>query len=298
MKHIAFLFVLFLAAVTVNAQQLAASSFYDMHGVLHNPATVGTKKYATIGGSFRTQWSGMPGGPQTGLIFGNTYMPKAKLGVGAYLYTDQTGPTKRNGAAAAISYHIPFKRGGNLSFGIEARGQQFSYDQVKLRAILGADPALSGSDTRFKFDAGVGVAFTTSNFQIGVSVAQLLQTKLDLYEGTAATTEQARLYRHYYLHTNYTYELDENTKIIPNLLVIYFPNAPDEIQGGVRVEHNNLFWYGLSYRARQSWMLSAGLRLAQRFNLGYTFDIYRTPLSQFDGGSNAHELMLRYDFIK
>lgn len=298
MKHISLFVLLFVAAFAADAQQLNSSSFYEMHGVLHNPATAGSKKHASIGGTFRKQWSGMPGGPQTGLVYGNTYLANAKVGLGAYIYSDVTGPTKRNGIQTAYSYHVPFKKGGTLSFGLEARGQQFTYDRVKLQQVLGNDPVVMGSENRFKFDAGAGVAFTTSNFQVGVSVAQLLQSKLDLYEGTGTPNQQSRLYRHFYLHSNYTYQLDEATRITPNFLMIYFPNAPEEYQGGVRVEHNDLFWYGLNWRVRQSWMISAGVRIKQKFNLGYSFDIYRTPLSTYDGGSNGHEVMLRYDFLK
>jgi hypothetical protein len=81
-------------------------------------------------------------------------------------------------------------------------------------------------------------------------------------------------------------------------LVIYLPNAPTEIQGGVKVEHKELFWWGLSFRAKQSAILSAGVNIQQRLNLGYSFDIYRTPLSLFDAGANAHELMLRLKLKK
>jgi type IX secretion system PorP/SprF family membrane protein len=298
MRYFQTLLVLVILGFTANAQQLNSSSLYDMYGTLHNPAVAGANKYASIGVSYRKQWESMPGSPETALVFGNTYLPKAKLGVGGYIYSDKTGPTKRTGAQLAISYHIPFKKGGNLSFGFEGRGQQFTYDKVKLQQYLGNDPVVAGSENRFKFDAGFGVAFTMNNFQIGASVAQLLQSQLDLYEGTGTPTQQARLYRHYYFHANYTHTLDEMTKITPNVLYIYLPNAPKEFQGGLRVEHNNLFWYGLTWRARQSWMISAGLKLKQRFNIGYSFDIYKTPLSTYDGGSYGHEIMLRYDFIK
>jgi hypothetical protein len=87
--------------------------------------------------------------------------------------------------------------------------------------------------------------------------------------------------------------VDESTEITPNFLVIYLPNAPTEIQGGVKVEHKELFWWGLSFRAKQSAIISAGVHIQKRFSFGYSFDIYRTPLSLFDSGSNAHELMLR-----
>jgi type IX secretion system PorP/SprF family membrane protein len=300
MKRIQLITLFILAVVTGQAQQLTASSFYDMYGVLHNPATAGSQHYGSIGGTFRTQWSGMPGGPQTGVLFGSAYLPKANLGIGGYIYTDVTGPTTRNGLEMAYAYHIPLKNDGFFSLGLEARLQQFSYDKAKLEGSLGSnDPVIQGDEKRFKGDAGFGLAYTDKKFQVGASVSQLIQSKLNLYEaGAGNPTEEAKLYRHYYLHSYYTWNVDNVTKIIPNILFIYLPNAPTEFQGGARVEHNNLFWYGLTWRAKQAWMISAGLRIKQKFNIGYSFDIYTTPLSVFDKGSNGHEIMLRYDFIK
>jgi type IX secretion system PorP/SprF family membrane protein len=300
MRYFQLTVFMLLAFVVTNAQQLNSSSFYEMYSVLHNPATAGSKQHGTIGGSFRTQWSGMPGGPQTGLIFGSAYLAKAKVGLGGYLYTDVTGPTKRTGLQTSYAYHIPMKNNtASFSLGLEARFQQFSYDKAKLQGFLGAnDPVIGGSENKFKGDAGFGVAFTDKKFQVGVSVSQLIQSKLELYEGTGNPTEEAKLYRHFYAHGYYEWNVDNITKIIPNALVIYLPNAPTEFQGGFRVEHSNLFFYGLTWRVNQGWSLNAGVKVAQRFNIGYAFDIYTTPLSIYDKGSNGHEVMLRYDFIK
>jgi type IX secretion system PorP/SprF family membrane protein len=297
MKQIQFI-VLFIAVVTAShAQQLTSTSFLDMYGVLHNPATAGSQKFASIGGSFRTQWSSMPGSPRTALLFGNTYLAKSKIGIGGYLYNDVTGPTTRNGLQMAYAYHIPMKNDASFSLGLEARVQQFSFDRAKLQESLGGnDPAIAGDNNRFKGDAGFGIAYTSKKLQLGASVGQLIQSKLNFYEGAGTPTEEAKLYRHYYLHGNYNWNVDNSTKIIPNFLLIYLPNAPVEFQGGARVEHSNLFWYGLTWRARQAWLVSAGFKIKQRFNIGYSFDIYRTPLR--DEGSNGHEILLRYDFIK
>ena len=299
MKRTLLFFIPFLFTLAAGAQQLTASSFFDIYGVLHNPATAGIQRHGSIGGTFRSQWSGIPGGPQTGLIFGSAYLAKAKIGLGGYLYNDVTGPTTRNGLQMSYAYHIPVKNEAVFSLGLEARVQQFSYDKAKLSEALGAnDPVIAGSDKRFKGDAGFGIAYTAKKLQLGASVSQLIQSKLNFYDATGNTTEEARLYRHFYFHGNYKWQVDKETRIIPNFLVIYLPNAPIEVSGGARVEHSNLFWYGLTWRAEQSWAISAGLRLKEKFNIGYSFDIYTRPLSVYDKGSNGHEIMLRYDFIK
>jgi type IX secretion system PorP/SprF family membrane protein len=299
MKRYIFLLLLSSTVTALSAQQLMTSSLYDQHGNLHNPATTGAKKHGVVGASYRKMWDGIAGGPKTAILFGSGYLNKAKIGIGGYAYSDVTGPTKRTGLQTAYAYHIPMKNGdASFSIGLEARFQQFSIDKAKLQESLGNDPVLAGQDSRIKGDAGLGIAYTGKKFQIGASVSQLIQTKLDFYSGNLSRTEEARLYRHYYLHSNYVWDVDGNTKIIPNILFIYLPNAPLEFQGGARVEHNDVFWWGLALRARQSWMLSAGVKIQKKFTIGYCFDIFNTPLSVYDRGSNGHELVLRYDFLK
>ena len=186
----------------------------------------------------------------------------------------------------------------SFSLGLEGRFQQFSIDKIKLQASLGNDPLLGGKENSFNGDAGFGIAYTGKRFKAGMSVSQLIQSKLDFYSGNLSRTEEARLYRHFYLHSSYIFNADANTKLIPNFLFIYLPNAPLEFQGGVRVEYKDLLWWGVALRARQSWMISAGLKIHKKFTIGYCFDIFSTPLSVFDGGSNGNEILLKYDFLK
>jgi len=285
-------------SLTVSAQQLMNSSLYDLQGNLHNPAVAGVGGQTLMGATYRSMWSGIEGSPTTALLFGSTYLEKAKIGVGGYLYSDVTGPTSRKGIQTSYAYHIPLQKGGIFSVGLEARFQQFAIDKAMLIESIGNDPVMGGATNRFKGDAGLGVAYTSKKFQVGASVSQLIQSKLDFYSGSLSRTEEARLYRHFYLHSSYNWKVDANTTVIPNFLVIYLPNAPTEIQAGARIEHRELFWWGLSVRARQSWMLSAGVKVQKKLTLGYSFDIYSTPLSVFDKGPNAHEVILRYQFLK
>jgi type IX secretion system PorP/SprF family membrane protein len=298
MKKLILFINIVLVAGVLQGQQLMTSSLYDQHGNLHNPATAGSAKHAMIGASYRKTWDGISGAPQTTLIFGSTYLKNAKIGIGGYLYNDVTGPTRRTGGQMAYSYHIQMANEATFSLGLEARLQQFSLDKAKLSATLGNDPVLASAESRFKADAGFGIAYNGKKLQVGASVSQLIQSKLDFYSGNLNPTEEGRLYRHYYLHGNYQWDVDGSTKIIPNLLLIYLPNAPLEVQGGARVEHNDVFWWGLGLRARQSWMISAGVKIQKKFTIGYCFDIFNTPLSVYDRGANGHEVLLRYDFLK
>jgi len=288
------------SAAATKAQQLHSSSFYDLQGIMQNPALAGVHQDAEIkgyaGATYRQQWSNISGAPKTFSAFGSFELPQLKAGIGAYAYNDKTGPTSRTGVAAQFSKHIRFNDGGVFSLGLEARLQQYSVDMNKLAESLPNDPVLGAQDNRMKFDAGFGIAYTNKQWQFGASVSQLVQSKLDVYTGNLSRTDEAKLYRHYYFSGKYNWNVDNHTVISPNIMVTYLPNAPTEVVMGARVTHHNLLWWGLGYRTTQSWMLSAGLNIHQKLSLGYAFDIYSAPISSFDGGHNAHEFLLRFNF--
>ena len=294
-----FLIVLLLCLMTISkAQQLQTSSLSDMQGMFHNPAMAGMTMKGMVGVTYRNQWAGVSGNPKTATVFGSIALSEQKIGLGAYIYNDQTGPTSRTGVQLAFAKHIPLKNDATFSLGIEARGLQYSIDAAKLQQTLGNDPVLGSNDNKFKFDAGFGIAYSGKKVEIGASVSQLIQSKLGFYTGNLSSGEEGRLYRHYYLHGTYKWKVDGSTVIKQNFLLIYLPNAPTELQIGARVEHNEVFWWGLSHRINQSFILSAGVNLNKKFTVGYAFDIYNTPSSVFDKGGNAHEVLLRYNVWK
>ncbi|MBS1511783.1 MAG: type IX secretion system membrane protein PorP/SprF [Bacteroidetes bacterium] len=287
-----------MCAVTVHAQQLQTSSMYDMQGVLHNPATAGIYENNFAGVSYRSQWASISGSPKTATVFGSFKLPQQHIGIGGYIYQDKTGPTSRTGIDLSLAKHIDMGDKGILSFGLETRLQQYAIDKGKLATTLGNDPVLGATDSRFKYDAGFGVAYVNKKVEVGASVSQLVQSKLNFYSGNLTRSEEAMLYRHYYMHAAYHWNVDGFTTISPNAIVTYLPNAPVNCQVGARFEHGSVFWWGLGYRFNQSYMISAGVNINKKLTIGYAYDEYVNPVSSFDNGANAHEVLVRYNFIK
>ena len=293
------LIVLLIGFVTMaQAQQLQITSFPEVQTLYYNPSTAGIANKMQIGATYRSQWAGTSGAPRTATVFGSFALPEKKIGVGGYIFNDKAGAITRTGLQLAFAKHLQVSEHGQLSLGIEARAFQFAIDAAKLSETLGSDPVVNSGDNKFKFDAGFGISYTAKNFQIGASVSQLLQSKLNFYESSTSTTEEGKLYRHYYLHGNYKWNIDGATTVTPSFLLVYLPNAPAEFQAGVRVEHSQIFWWGLGARIRQGLIASAGVHINKKFKIGYGFEVYKTPYSTFEKGSNAHEILLVYSIAK
>jgi type IX secretion system PorP/SprF family membrane protein len=284
--------------LNAKAQQLQTTSFMDMQSQFHNASLAGTQKDNIVGVSYRTQWTSISGAPKTATVFGSFELPKYNFGIGGNAFNDVTGPTSRTGLNLSIAKHIHLNNGATFSIGIENKIQQYALNRAKLSATLGSDPALGTAENKFKYDAGFGIAYVSDDFTIGASVSQLVQSKLNFYVGNLTKTEEARLYRHYYFHGTYNWDVDGITTISPNALVTYLPNAPTELAVGVRVEHAETFWWGIGYRLRQNFSLNSGVNINKKLSVGYAYDAYVNPINNFSAGAAGHEFMLRYHIEK
>ena len=280
---------------TVQAQQIFTISQFTQHNFIINPAAAGAAEHGSIGFTYRNMWHSMPGGPQTSLIYGDTYFEKKKVGLAVVLYDDKTGPTSRTGGEANISYAIPMDNGRRLQFGLGAQILQYKINKTELSEFIPNDPLLASSGTSIKGDASAGIYYISKGLNIGFSAKQLIQSKFNFIKTSA--NPEGRLYRHYYLMGSYNIHADADNVIVPNFIMQVAANAPADYSAGLRLEHKDMIWVGFNHHFKQGFSAQAGVRMHQ-ISLGYAYDRYTTPLNLFDDGSGAHEISVRYYFKK
>ncbi len=284
-------FSVLLTFQTSNGQQLFKITQFTEGNFISNPAAAGANGSTSVGLAYRKMWSGMPGGPVTSLVFGDAYFSKMKTGVGVVVYSDKTGPTSRTGGQLDVSYSIEFNNDKRLMFGLAGTCMQYQVDP-KVNEYLAGENISSGS--QMVGDAAAGVYYRSSTLNIGFAVQQLIQSKLQFLEST--TNSQGKLYRHYFIGGHYNIKVDEMNTIIPNLSVNLVENIPAEVQAGVKLQHKDLIWVGYNYRYALGFSAMAGCKIMNRLSIGYAYDQYNTPLSVFEDGGDAHEIMLTYSF--
>ncbi len=295
--HLVIILIL-ISGTGIHAQQLYKISNFMQHSFLTNPAAVGANGHATFGAAYRSQWSGIDGGPTTAVIFGDTYFSKMNTGLGIVAYSDKTGPTSRTGGELNLSYSIKFDNNNNkrLMIGIGGQFVQFRVDKSKIADAIPNDPLLASSGSTFKADANVGVYYRSNTLNMGVAAKQLIQSKLDFVK--TAGNPEGRLYRHYTGTISYDIKTDGDNILQPNFQVRYQPEAPVDFEGGLILYHKDMFHLGGSYHYKQSYALFAGVKFMHRLSINYAYEAYNTPISVFASGYSAHEIMLRYFFVK
>lgn len=289
---------LVVSIMDAGAQQIFKVSQYFDNSFIHNPAAAGANGVTTIGGVYRSMWSGISGGPQTGILFGDTYFASKNTGAGIILYSDKTGPTSRTGAELNISYSVKLDGSDDkrLMMGLGAQILQFKVDKSKIAEFIPNDPLLASSGTATKADASAGIYLRTPGLNLGVSVKQLIQPKLNFIKNS--TNPEGMLYRHFFFTGSYNFKTDEDNTLIPHFEARYQPNTPLDYEAGIVLDHKDLFRFGFSMHYKQEYTAFAGVKLAHQFSIGYAYDVYTQPLSSFDGGNAAHEISLRYFFKK
>ena len=281
-----------------DAQQLYKVSNYMEHSFLNNPAAVGANGTGTVGAAYRSQWAEFDGGPVTAIFFADTYFSKMKTGLGVIAYSDKTGPTSRTGGELNLSYSVKLDNNDNKRFmiGLGAQVIQFKVDKAKIAAAIPNDPLLSSSGSTTKIDGNAGIYYRSNTFSIGVSAKQLVQPKLDFIKSNS--NPQGRLYRQYHAMASYNIKTDDVNVLQPHFEVRYQPEAPTDYEGGITLYHNDLFHIGGSYHYNQAYTLFAGVKVMHKFSINYAFDTYTQPVSSFESGYSAHEIMLRFFFNK
>ena len=143
--------LLVLVNLYTEAQQLPLYSQYMMNKFLINPAVAGSEGYTAFNLTAREQWIGLKYSPKTHAFSAQTRILKnsfiargtsvrrngksssrsGKVGLGGYVFNDQSGLVNRTGLQLTYAYHISFRR-GQLSFGLSGSFYQFRVDREKI----------------------------------------------------------------------------------------------------------------------------------------------------------------------
>lgn len=290
-KNLSFFIFIFLAVTSVFGQQDPQYTHYMYNMNVVNPAYAGSRETLSIGILGRTQWVGIDGAPQT--ITANIHAPVGRnLGLGFSVIADKIGPVKEQNVFADISYTIDTSEEGRLAFGLKGGVSFFNGDLAKLLTPdgqIGADPLLDENLSKTFPNIGAGLYYYTSNFYVGASVPNILETPHFDDLDTAKASEKM----HGFLTAGSIFELTENVDFKPAAMLKAVPGSPLSVDLTGNFLINDRFELGLAYRFDDSIGALVSFLVTDDFRIGYSYDYTLTELQDFNSGS--HELFLQYD---
>ncbi|PCI99607.1 MAG: hypothetical protein COB15_03860 [Flavobacteriales bacterium] len=271
------------------AQQVPLTSQYMFNNYLLNPAEAGTKDYVSASLSVRSQWTGMEGSPNTQFFSLQSKLGK-KMGVGCYVYKDETGPIYEQGIQLSYAYHLTISDKSKLSFSLA--GSFFFHDLNK--AVLTPEEQDDDAINSLKInssspDINFGILYYSDKYKVGISSPQLLQNKIYGNRNGEITNKLAR---HYYLFGEYKFDISDNIAVVPSTLVKYVAGAPFQFDLNTKGIYKEKYWLGVSYRYSNAIVALAGLNY-KNLSFGYAYDYTMTDINAYSSGGHEFFLALK-----
>ncbi len=286
------LFTIIAGSTGLQAQQMPHYTQYMFNDFVINPALAGVYDYYQIRTNHRFQWVGLMDPPMTNSIAFYGPHDKLDMGYGGYVYNDVTGPTSRAGITGSYAYNIAVTGDIRLSMGLSASIMQYRIDGTQLNPADVSDPSiLSVVSTSYMPDAGLGLYLYADEFYVGLSVAQLLNNSVKIFDNKDGVN---RLKSHINLIGAYRYWINDDWLIEPSLMVK--GTAPKELGFDLtaRVEWQKMLWAAISYRYSEAVGILLGYSFDETLFFGYSYDIGISSIRKYQTGS--HEIMIGYRF--
>lgn len=310
MKKLILAFVLTASFLGVNAQQDAQFSQYLFNGLYVNPAYAGYKSDFFVNAFHRSQWTGLNGAPQTTSIAADGAVADDRVGLGLLLQRDQIGAQSTVAAYGNYAYRIQIGEDENsrLAFGIGAGIVQSGIDGSRLNAVQTGDNFIpTGNQSFILPDARIGVLYTNDSYFVGASADNLIPQYMRNRQNANALGVPVPV-PHYYFTTGAIFDLTNDTKLRPSILIKDSPTVPTSMDINAYFLLNEKIWLGTTYRTaiplynkpnlqknlpRSSAMVAIVEFFAtENLRIGYAFDYSMNKLNTVGYGS--HELSIGF----
>ena len=297
MKKIVILSICILWFISPAFNQVQLTQYF-LDGTMYNPAFAGSQDAICTNVFGRQQWIGLTDvkgnniSPQS-MVF-NIHAPIFALhsGIGINVIYDKVGFQTSLGAKLNYNYRLNFRdENKSLAIGIAGSFLSKSIDFSQLTLEQPGDPLLKSTKVETGVIPGIdfGIQYQQlKKFYVGLSLTNLTQSSANI--GTIKYTQQRTSYFTSGYYINLTSKGSKPLYLIPSFLVKSDLNNV-QLDLNSRIEYNNLYWTGLSWRYQDAAALMAGVNL-KGLRIGASYDLTTGNLSKASKGSI--ELFLGY----
>ncbi len=298
MKKTVLLFFAFMASAIpaeLAAQQLPDFTQYPALLFQLNPAYTGTKSHIDARLNYRRQWMNFDGAPVTQFAGLHSRLWKGRLGVGASMYKDETGPSQRFNYGFSLAYHLRFPD-VEFSAGFGLNFNKYTLNGSQMTTHWTGDQAVDYANVDFDKtkNAMVGLLLYNDRFHFGLGVINMVNNKAEFFLNDTSKYSKVSFAPHYYFSAGYNFHGHPDYVWENNLLGQYVIGLPLTINYNLRVHYREKFTFGAGWRMKDAVYLQAGYTFLEQIQLIYSYDIGISRLRK--GHSNTHEIMLGYRY--
>ena len=291
-----FLFSFILRSVSIG-QQLPLYSQYYFNDYAVNPAIGGTKPYVDARSNHRYQWQGIDDAPRTYTLSAHGPLKNNYAGIGAFLFTDHVGPTRRTGVQFSYTYKLRINQKIKLGIALSGGMLEWKLDAQKITLYDPNDQVIvNGVMRSLTPDAKFGLHLYHPKWFLGFSVPNLLHSKLKF--DNALNTGLSRLENHFIVTGGYKFRVAKDITIEPSTVVKYISPAPVQADIMARVIWKEKLWLGGVYRTMDAASVLLGITYRRNLSFGYSYDFTTTNLRNYSAGTHELFIGIRFSNLK
>ncbi|MBK7627190.1 MAG: PorP/SprF family type IX secretion system membrane protein [Bacteroidales bacterium] len=290
MKKLIILITSILIGAISSAQQVPISENYYMDRYSLAPSYAGNynAKYLFMG--YRSDWTGIDGGPKTVRISYSDLLPSMKnAGFGGKIIYDKAGIFSQLYILGSYSYNLLVNQDHHIMFGLS---MGFYRNKLNLLDYYNdpdytIDPALVSLDinSKLKFMSDFSAVWTWKGAEAGFMFSNISL-------GDASYKEVSLKYNplaNYQFHATYIYNINEDWDLTPLLIVRGGKYIKSQFEIATQVMYLKKFWGSLVYRDPAIIGFGAGASINKGLKIGYNFNFATNVVM---GAFNNHEITI------
>lgn len=283
--------VAFLFTGYISAQQDPNFTLYNFNMIVINPAYAGSQGAKEINLSHRSQWVGIDNAPST-QSFSFSTPTKGNIGIGFSIVSDKVFILSQTDLAIDVSYQLKVSENHDLFFGMKGGGGFVNID-LNNAGAMNTDGLFSVNQSFFNAHLGAGLYLKHEKYYVTVSTPNFL--KGSRYEKQGNIPSAAIDNSHFYLGGGYTFDIGENYKLSPALMMRTVAGAPNSYDISSRLDIYDKVGFGANYRVDEMISIFSLVNLSEKIKLGLVYDYTTSNVSDV-GADNSIEVLLRCRF--
>lgn len=281
MKRITFA-ILFILSYAFAQGQLPLLSGYAFSPSTLNPALTGYASALSIHAHYHRAYTGMIDDASTATLFADHAFGSHRAGL--QLSHDVFGFDEQNMAVLQYAYQHNIA-GGTLAAGIRFSGNNIKRSLTQTHPTTANDPTLGADINNTIWNAGLGLAWITSNAYFAIGTPELLNTNFSASGDVTDAGRTAPLY----LNGMYRIIMNEAIEIRPVMWSVLQSGQPLLLDLQAQCVWRQHLMATLGYRNTGNWLAGVHARFNERYTIGYLYDMHSPT------GTAAHELVLGFD---
>jgi type IX secretion system PorP/SprF family membrane protein len=272
MKTLIYITLLSLLTTGLFAQQMPFMEAYNINSFNMTPAYAGLKNSKTLFLDFRSDWSGLKGGPATYQLSYNDRI-RDKVGVGGRFIYDKADIFKQVLLLGTYTYEVSISKEHFINFGLSAGFYKNSIDLGKYfnDPTYVQDAALiSGTErSKVKFASDISALYRWKNVTGGILFSNVMFGSAK-YSNSEVTYKPLK---NYLVHATYNYRLNENIDLQPYLLFRGGQNYPSQVEIAAEARYMKKFWGMLVFRTGGIWGMGFGAEVYNGILINYSYNL-------------------------